>query len=175
MTQSRSIFLRAVEPSDADFMYEVENDSSSWKYGDTVAPLSRNILRDYALKYDADPFSARQLRLIIAEKSPVAGRELGIVDLYEINPVHRRAFIGIYVLPSFRNEGIASQALIMMENYARKILNLRLLAAKVESVNSISLALFKHCGYKVTAVIPEWFSYADSPLSDLSILTKKLS
>ena len=65
MLHSQRLHLRALEPSDADFMYEVENDAQAWRYSDTIAPLSRKILRDYALTYDADPFTAGQLRLII--------------------------------------------------------------------------------------------------------------
>lgn len=173
MNPQRKIILRAVEPVDADFMYEVENDDACWRYSDTVAPLSRKILRDYALNYSADPFSARQLRLIISEKEPNVGRQLGVADLYEIDPIHRRACVGIYLLPSFRNEGIASEALKILEDYAFRMLNLRLLAAKVEGFNTTSLALFKRCGFVVAAVVPEWFSYAVNKISDLIILTKR--
>ena len=49
MLASARLILRAVEPIDADFMFEVENDPLAWRYSDTVAPLSRRQLRDYAL------------------------------------------------------------------------------------------------------------------------------
>lgn len=174
MTSSSSLILRAVEPTDADFMYEVENDAASWRYGDIIAPLSRHNLRNYALNYDADPFSARQLRLIIISHPSKGGVPIGVADLYDIDAVHRRSFVGIYILPSFRREGRASQALKLLENYAMNVLNLRMLAAKIESVNHISLSLFKRSGYLTTAVIPEWFNYAGSAPTDLIILTKNL-
>ncbi len=50
-----------------------------------------------------------------------------------------------------------------------------MLAAKVESSNSVSLALFKQNGFKEVAIVPEWFLYADSKPSDLVILTKRLT
>ena len=81
MSEKQRLNIRALEPGDADFMYEVENDSSAWRYSDTVAPLSRRILRDYALNYDADPFSAGQIRLIVTEEGN--NTPVGIVDLYE--------------------------------------------------------------------------------------------
>ncbi len=175
MTKTSNIILRAVEPTDADFMYEVENDTACWRYGDTIAPLSRHILRDYALNYNADPFSAHQLRLIIVGETQFEGQQLGIIDLYDIDMIHRRAFVGVYILPSFRNLGIATEALQDIASYAFRVLNLRMLAAKVESSNSVSLALFKQNGFKEVAIVPEWFLYADSKPSDLVILTKRLT
>lgn len=38
MSEKQRLNIRALEPGDADFMYEVENDSSAWRYSDTVAP-----------------------------------------------------------------------------------------------------------------------------------------
>lgn len=166
---SPTITLRAVEPTDADFMYEVENDPANRLYSDTIAPISRKIIRDYALSYDADPFSARQLRLIISAPNPV-----GIVDLYEIDPVHRRAFIGIYILPSCRHSGIASKAIAALEDYCRDALRLRLLAARVESSNTSSVSLFKKCGFNEAARIPAWFILPSGAASSLIIFTKFL-
>ena len=171
----RNIRLRAVEPCDADFMYEIENDASAWRYSDTVAPLSRRILRQYALDYDADPFSARQLRLIVSVCRDDSWIPAGLVDLYEIDPVHRRAFVGIYILRDFRNMGVAGTALVILEKYASEVLNLRLLAAKVESDNHISLTLFERCGFSKVATLPEWFIHKDDSSSDMIIMTKRLN
>ncbi len=62
-TDSTAITLRAVEPTDVDCLYIWENDPSLWPHGSTRAPLSRFQLSEYATGYDADPYSARQLRL----------------------------------------------------------------------------------------------------------------
>lgn len=168
------IKLRAVEPTDADFMYEIENDPLCWRYSDTVAPLSRRIIRDYALNYDADPFSARQLRLIASICSNNGNEQIGVVDLYDIDPVHRRAFIGIYILSPFRHMGVGTVVLRRLEEYARNVISLRLLAAKVEHTNAASLGLFEKAGFEVKARIPEWFSLPDATCSDLLLLTKRI-
>ena len=173
--QSLQLKLRAVEPSDADFMYEIENDASAWRYGDTIAPLSRRIIRQYALDYEADPFAARQLRLIVTVKQENSMVPVGAVDLYEIDPVHRRAFVGIYILPAYRGCGIAQAALTDLENYACKVLRFRMLAAKVESDNKSSLSLFERCGFKVSAILPEWFATTDGQFTDLNLMTKVVS
>ena len=35
------IRLRALEPEDADMMYECESDPVAWRYSDYLAPMSR--------------------------------------------------------------------------------------------------------------------------------------
>ncbi len=174
MNPSNSVKLRAVEPIDADMMYEVENDSRCWRYGETIAPISRRIIRDYALTYDADPFSARQLRLIITSDSEGCTCQAGVVDLYEIDPIHRRAFVGIYILPSFREKGIAGGALHLLEDYARNTLRLRKLAARIESINTSSIRLFEKAGFEKSALLSDWFSLAEGGFSDLLIYTKSI-
>lgn len=174
MKPTNSVKLRAVEPIDADMMYEVENDSGCWRYGETIAPISRRIIREYALTYDADPFSARQLRLIITSKSEGCSCQAGVVDLYEIDPIHRRAFVGIYILPSFREKGIAGAALHLLEDYARNTLRLRKLAARIESINLSSIRLFEEAGFEKSALLTDWFSLAEGGFSDLLIYTKSI-
>lgn len=173
MLKSEVVTLRAVEPTDADLMYDVENDVDSWRYGETIAPLSRNVIRDYALNYDGNPFTARQLRLIITTTSD--SKPVGVADLYDIDPVNRNAFIGIYILPGSRRCHIASQALKLLEGYSFKLLRLRNLAAKVESGNLASSLLFSNLGFIVSGRFKSWFIDEQSRTSDMLLFTKSLA
>lgn len=172
MLPSRLVRLRAVEPIDADFMYEIENDPECWRYGETIAPLSRRIIREYAMNYDADPISARQLRLIIV--SVATDRPVGMVDLYEIDPIHRTAFVGIYILPSLRRKGYGSEALQILEKYASQTLRLRILGVRIESDNERSLKLFEGAGFVKRGNLPQWYSHPDGSFSDMMILSRSL-
>lgn len=172
MLHSGRLHLRALEPSDADFMYEVENDAQAWRYSDTIAPLSRRILRDYALTYDADPFTAGQLRLIITEegtKNPV-----GIVDLYEVSQRHQRAFIGIYICKDYRGKGYADETIKLIEDYAHNNLHLHQLGAKVEDSHIKAEQLFRNRGYELKGNLDEWLSTPDGQFATMKIFTKKL-
>lgn len=173
MLNSDRIYLRAPEPSDADFMYEVENDADAWRYSDTIAPLSRRILRDYALEYDADPFSAGQLRLIIVRKD--SDTPVGIVDLYDLSQRHSRAFIGIYIIPDFRRNGYAAETISLVGRYARATLHLHQLGAKVEVSNETSVRIFSDSGYVNSGILKDWWSSADGRFSDMLLFTKILS
>lgn len=167
------IRLRAVEPSDADFMYEVENDAGAWRYSDTIAPLSRRILREYALNYDADPFSAGQIRLIITDAESNA--PVGIIDLYEISQRHLRAFVGIYICKEFRGKGYSTEALKQIEYYAATTLHLHSLGAKIEEGHSNAITIFEDRGFKQCGRMDHWLSAPDGKFSAMLLFTKLLT
>lgn len=173
MLHSQRLHLRALEPSDADFMYEVENDAQAWRYSDTIAPLSRKILRDYALTYDADPFTAGQLRLIITEKG--SNIPVGIVDLYEVSQRHQRAFIGIYICKEHRGKGYAEETIELIEDYAHNSLHLHQLGVKVEEGYTLGEKLFESRGYQLKGTLEDWLSTPDGKYVGMKIYSKKLN
>lgn len=143
--------LRAVEPEDVDFMLDCESDSDISRWSDCRAPISRAQLLSYALTYDADPFSAGQLRLIME-----AGEPVGIIDLYDINDKDSRAFVGICVHPSFRKNGFALAALNKLLHMCRQKIGIKWLLAKISVDNIPALNLFYKSGYKEVALLPHW-------------------
>lgn len=173
MLHSNRLHLKALEPEDADFMYVVENDAQAWRYSDTVAPLSRRLLRDYALTYDADPFNAGQLRLIITEKEN--GNRIGIIDLYQISQRHQRAFIGIYICPEYRGKGFADETLELIEDYAHNSLHLHQLGVKIEEGLERSKKMFMDRGYELKGYLPEWLSTPDGKYAGMEVYTKFLN
>ncbi|MDE6637257.1 MAG: GNAT family N-acetyltransferase [Muribaculaceae bacterium] len=149
--------LRALEPEDADMMYQAENDEAAWIYSDYLAPLSLELLRQYALTYDADPFRSGQLRLII----DVDGSASGILDLFDISPRHLRAETGIYILPQFRGKGIATEALNAAKDYASNRLGLHQLTASISEQNQEALKTYKKAGFQITGSRPDWLRTHD--------------
>lgn len=163
--------LRAVEPADAEFMWGVETDSTQWIENGMSAPYSRKNLRDYAETYDADPIRAGQIRFVIEDAQRRV--PIGLADLYDISALCRTAFVGIYVTKAHRGCGVASEALKLLEEYARQLLNLRVIGAKVAGGNKTSTALFENSGYKMAGRLPEWLLYGNKT-QDLVIYTKIL-
>lgn len=167
--------LRAVEPSDAELMWEFESDSSQWRDNGMMAPFSRKNLREYAEGYDPDPIRCGQLRLIIesTETQDAAGNILGIIDLFDISATNRTAFVGIYVKPDSRCKSIASRSLALIERYASQLLNLRILAAKVSERNMASRTLFEKNGYTLSGELRNWLLSGKSEFN-LILYSKKL-
>lgn len=155
------IKLRAVEPTDLDVLYRWENDSSLWSVGNTIAPFSRKQLWDYVESYDGDIFGARQLRLMIVSQ-PDKNEIIGTIDLYDFDPVNRRAFVGILIDMKFGHQGYGTRSLKLIADYARQTIGMYQLVAIVPEQNSYSRALFEKCGYEATATLRSWIRVGEA-------------
>lgn len=158
--------LRAVEPSDVETMYVWENDSEMWRVSSSIAPCSRQALAELVESMRYDIYVARQLRLIIESKDRGEGRAsgeaVGAVDLYDFDPQNLNAGVGILVYSEqMRGRGYASEALQMVERYAREVLHLHQLWCCVGAGNEASIALFRSAGFEQVGVKREWRRTAD--------------
>lgn len=164
------LLLRAVEPADLEAILRWENDSDCWDYSDVVAPLSAKIIKDYIDSYNADPFDAGQLRLIISDETGVT---YGMADLFHISAIHAHAAVGIYIDADYRRRGIALRALKMLCNYASLRLGLHNVAAAILPANKASAYLFKAAGFTQAGTLPQWRRTSQG-FSDLHIFTIQL-
>ena len=99
------ISLRALEPEDLDFLYEMENDERVWSVSASRTHFSRFALRQYLAGQPADAFQAGELRLVIAD-----GKEaVGLIDLTNFSPMDGRAEVCIVICPAHRGKGYARQ------------------------------------------------------------------
>ena len=151
------IILRALEPEDLTFLYQIENNESFWEVSHTQTPFSKYILKQYLENTHLDIYESKQLRLLIVEIS--TKKEVGMIDLFDFNPQHKRAGIGILIHPDFENKGFASEALSLLINYSFSHLQLHQLYANITSDNSRSLALFKKHKFDEVGVKKEWILY----------------
>ncbi len=160
-----NIKLRAVEPSDLDLLYEAENEQDLWYLGSTHAPFSRYQLEQYILSARAsDIYTDRQLRLMIDYEEDGAQFTAGMVDLYDFEPQHLRAGVGILLMPQYRHKGIAGKALQELICYAFDILHLHQLYCEIPVNNEQSLNLFKKQGFEITGTKKEWLCVKGSPI-----------
>ena len=80
----KDIVLRALEPSDLDFLYALENDEAVWEISNTTTPYSRHVLKQYLDNSQQDIYSAKQLRMVITLASDESA--IGFVDLFDFEP-----------------------------------------------------------------------------------------
>src|SRR5215470_2265797 len=104
LLRNDNIFLRALEIEDLNLLYKWENNTDIWRCGCTQVPLSRFALRKYLSSTTSqDIYQSRQLRLMIVER--VSDTPIGIVDLYDFDPMNLRAGIGILLDTKYRRKG----------------------------------------------------------------------
>jgi diamine N-acetyltransferase len=150
-----TITLRAPEPEDLDFLYDWENDQRLWETGNTQTPLSRFILREYIKTSHQDIYHNRQLRLMICLNSDLL-KPIGAVDLFDFEPFHLRAGVGILLKKEFQGKGLAKQTLALLLEYATFHLGLHQLYANVTENNEVSRHLFESLGFEKCSEKKHW-------------------
>ncbi|MGB1168895.1 MAG: GNAT family N-acetyltransferase [Flavobacteriaceae bacterium] len=154
LLHGEKVNLRALEPEDLDFLYTTENDTNFWQVSNTQVPFSKFVLKQYLENAHQDIYEAKQLRLIIEESK--TNTAIGMIDLFDFNPQHRRAGIGILVHKKFQNFGFASDALSIFIPYCFKILNLHQIFANIISNNQQSIKLFSNFNFKKIGIKKDW-------------------
>jgi diamine N-acetyltransferase len=151
------IILRALEPSDVDLLYSWENNSSIWPVSNTLVPFSRFVLEKYIADAHMDIFQAKQLRLMIDHTSVHPTETIGAIDLFDFDPMHKRAGIGILLCEErYRNKGFASEALELLIDYSFTVLQLHQLFCFIDFDNKPSLKLFDKFGFRITGEKKDW-------------------
>ena len=126
-----------------------------WEVSDTLTPFSHFTLKKYIENADTDIYSAKQLRLMIADVN--TKEPLGLIDLYDFDPYHLRAGLGIMIHNiENRKKGYATSAIKLMLDYCFETLGLNQVYSSVPSCNIASLKLFDSTGFSRTGYRRQW-------------------
>lgn len=158
------IRLRALEPQDVDTLYKWENDTSIWKASNTTTPFSKFVLEQYVASSHMDLYANKQLRLMISDRD---GNDVGAIDLFDFDPQHQRAGIGILVAQEFRGQGYASEALQVLLQYCFHQLHLHQLYCSVTADNQESILLFQKNKFTITGIRKDWIRVGDTFVDEL--------
>ena len=143
--------------------YKKLNSDNKYRYGIgvTLTPAKGLTVRGYFDNADKDIYETKQLRLMIVrleDKTPV-----GLVDLYDFDPYHMRAGLGIMIHNmEHRKQGYASSAIRLMLDYCFENLGLHQVYSSIPSCNIASLKLFESLGFTKTGYRKEWLKRGDN-------------
>jgi diamine N-acetyltransferase len=153
----KNLRLRALEPGDVDLLYTWENDPAIWKASNTLTPFSRFQIEEYVINGQHDLFAAKQLRLMIDLAEPGhAIKSIGTIDMFDFDPVHRRAGLGILIREEFRDRGFGRETMEIFIPYAFDTLSLHQLYCNISSDNLASLHMFEKLGFKKCGIKKDW-------------------
>jgi diamine N-acetyltransferase len=153
--QKEDVLLRALEPTDLDFLYKLENEETVWEVSNTTTPYSKYILKEYISNAHRDIYDVKQLRLVITIASQ--NKTIGFVDLFDFEPKHHRVGVGIIILKDEeRGKGYAYQALMLVCKYAFINLQVHQVYANIAEDNSKSVELFKKVGFQKIGLKKDW-------------------
>ena len=166
---SEKIFLRALEPSDVELLYQWENDPEIWKISQTLTPYSKYTLKQFVDSAKEDIFSAKQVRFMINLMH--TKQTVGILDVFDIDFFNSRAGIGILIDKNYRNQEIGAEAVELAIKYLFGTLIFHQVYCNVLSTNSISMKLFEKCGFSIVGIKKEWVK-TENGFEDIAMLQR---
>ncbi len=155
LLKGNKVSLRALEQNDIDVLFTWENNPKIWKVSNTLSPYSRFVLEQYLLSANQDIYTTRQLRLII-EDINTQHVPVGCIDLFDFDPHHCRAGIGIMIDENHQGNGFASEALSLLIKYVFTTLLLKQVYCNVGAQNEKSILLFEKHGFQKVGLKKHW-------------------
>jgi diamine N-acetyltransferase len=162
MLKNKNIELRALEPADVELLYQWENNEKLWHLSNTITPFSRFVIEQYVLNSHDDIFTAKQLRLMIDKIEDGINTTIGTIDLFEFDPVNKRAGIGIMIVENEQRKGFASEALEAIIHYCFQTLHLHQVYCNIAADNKPSLNLFEKHNFELVGTKKDWLLAGDS-------------
>ena len=151
------IYLRNLTIDDFDYLNSVENDKSYWKYSLQNKYYSKDELIQFIFDSQLPIEQTNQIRFVICKSK--SNERIGFIDLFDFEPLHQRAGVGLIVRERYKSKGYGSAALDLIYVYAKKYLHLHQLYAFIAIENKISIRLFEGQGYHVTGKKKDWNFY----------------
>lgn len=146
------LHLRPLEREDLRFVHLLDNNATVMRYWfeepfETYDELSS--------LYDAHVHDQGERRFVIEHEKERAG----LVELVEIDLVHRRAEFQIIIAPEHQGRGMAAQATRLALDYGFKVLNLHKIYLYVDLENEKAIHIYEKIGFIPEGeLVDEFFS-----------------
>lgn len=148
---SGDLKLRPLEREDLKFVHRLNNDAKIMSYWFEEPYEAFVELQEL---YDKHIHDQSERRFILE----LDGQMVGLVELMEIDYIHRRAEFQIIIDPKFQGHGYAVSATKLAMKYAFHVLNLHKLYLIVDKVNEKAIHVYEKVGFiREGELIDEFF------------------
>ena len=149
--RNHALTIRPLERHDLRFVHELNNDAKIMRYWfeepyETFSELSQ--------LYDQHVHDQRERRFVVID---AAGETVGLVELIELDYIHRRGEFQIIIAPGAQGRGYATIATRLAVDYAFSVLNLRKIYLIVDKSNVAAIHVYEKCGFAHEAELIEEF------------------
>ena len=153
------LILRPLEREDLRFVHELDNNETVMHYW-FEEPYEAFV--ELADLYDRHIHDQSERRFI----AETAGERVGLVELVEINHIHRRAEFQIIIAPAHQGKGYATAATRLAMDYAFTVLNLYKLYLIVDCANERAVKVYAKLGFTEEGRLREEF-FVDGEYRDV--------
>jgi diamine N-acetyltransferase len=150
MSSTYRIKLRPLEKDDLPFVHRLNNNANVMRYWFEEPYEAYVELEDLYAKHIHDQSERRFI-------TEFQDTHVGLVELVEINHIHRRAEFQIIIDPHHQGQGFASEAAQLAMDYAFSVLNLYKLYLIVDKENDKAIHIYSKLGFAVEAELKEEF------------------
>jgi len=147
---SENVGLRALEREDLAFVHALNNNAKIMSYWFEEPYETFVELRDL---YDQHIHARRERRFILEK----CGDLLGLVELTNIDYIHRKTEFQIIIAPEFQGHGYANVATKLAMDYAFSVLNMHKLYLIVDQNNEKAIHIYKKAGFQIEAELKNEF------------------
>jgi diamine N-acetyltransferase len=138
---STNLTLRALERGDLRFVHHLNNNRNVMSYWFEEPYESFDELQDLYARHIHDN---AERRFIAVDDDH---QKIGLVELIEIDNIHRRAEFQIIIDPAHQGQGHARPLIAKALDYAFSILNLHKIYLIVSTANHRAIHLYETCGF----------------------------
>ena len=97
----------------------------------------------------------------------------GYLQLTNIDFIHRRGDLGICLSKQHQGQGYAKDALMLLENYAKNIFNIRKIVLQVLNDNHKAIRFYEKMAYLRVGILQEHF-YLNDEFHSVLLMEKKI-
>ena len=142
--------LRPLERADLQFVHQLDNNASVMRYWFEEPFATFSELQSL---YDQHVHDQGERRFIVESD----GERTGLVELVEIDHVHRRAEFQIIIAPEHQGRGLATRATRLAMEYGFKVLNLYKLYLIVDTENKKAIGIYTRMGFQTEGELKDEF------------------
>lgn len=136
-----NVKLRPLEREDLRFVHQLDNNATVMRYWFEEPYEAFVELSDL---YDKHIHDQSERRFVVE----CQGKKAGLVELVEINHIHRRAEFQLIIDPAHQGKGLASKAATLAMEYGFSVLNLNKLYLIVDEENTKAMHIYKKLGFR---------------------------
>ncbi|EEW7573518.1 spermidine N1-acetyltransferase [Escherichia coli] len=136
MPSAHSVKLRPLEREDLRYVHQLDNNASVMRYW---------FEEPYEAFVELSDLYDKHRRFVVE----CDGEKAGLVELVEINHVHRRAEFQIIISPEYQGKGLATRAAKLAMDYGFTVLNLYKLYLIVDKENEKAIHIYRKLGFTV--------------------------
>ncbi|MBN3859200.1 spermidine N1-acetyltransferase [Neisseriaceae bacterium PsAf] len=149
---SKKVVLRSLERVDLPYVHKLDNNQSVMRYWFEEPYAAYVELEEL---YDKHIHDQSERRFILEHND----QKIGLVELMEIDYVHRSAEFALIIAPEHQGKGYAKEAVYLISEFAFSVLNLHKLYLVVDEENKKAMHIYEKAGFvQEGRLIDEYFS-----------------